>query len=598
MYRCRYKLCFYASHSAYGVHQHERRCKLKNSQAGRGRPYSLSTTTSNQPISSNLNDEPMVDLDGTNEITVCESIRNENSELQAITDICRDGDSYNDENVTRFSEVSSFLLRLKEKVGTKVLNSLLSFLQREDFDLVTFNKLFPSADAIRRFQDKLVSIHAENSGFNKHQMSGRNNNIHGVLYQRDPVIVLRRQFEKVKSVDTFFRPVQMNNKEGERIYYHPCHTDFAEEVYRYVRRKVMSSKKDSVFWNEHNSSIPISFVAFLQLYTDKTVTSLSTNATSAHPIHLLPLNIALHDRQRLIDCGDTIVGFLPVHHDVPLEDSSYHKQDVPSTSRHDSRRFRMDLLHMSIEYILEQLYEYAEDGFLTRHDDNQSRVCFPVLVSCCCDIPKMGDLSRLRSFPSKRCCPRCFSVVNHHTDFKVGKTRVVYDMKEVLMKAENLMKSSETKKEAEELLKEYSLHSWPSFLQTCPLVPSGCSLDMYRLFTFESLHNLHLGVSKLIKTCAMKRLESSTLFTKEKDSADSKPYSAIRHSILAGANSVLSAIERDSPESNFHIDFSMNEVTSTLNGIFTKDGMRGMLEGKDYRNLDKVFPFIGGYMDR
>ena len=182
MYRCRYKLCFYASHSAYGVHQHERRCKLKNSQAGPGRPYSLSTTTSNQPISSILNDEPMVDLDGTNEITVCESIRNENSELQAITDICRDGDSYNDENVTRFSEVSSFLLRLKEKVGTKMLNSLLSFLRREDFDLVTFNNLFPSADAIRRFQDKMVCIHAENSGFNTHQKSGRHNNIHGVLY--------------------------------------------------------------------------------------------------------------------------------------------------------------------------------------------------------------------------------------------------------------------------------------------------------------------------------------------------------------------------------------------------------------------------------
>ena len=136
----------------------------------------------------------------------------------------------------------------------------------------------------------------------------------------------------------------------------------------------------------------------------------------------------------------------------------------------------MDLLHMSIEYIFEQIYECAEDGFLTRHDDNQSRVCFPVLVSCCCEIPEMGDLSGVRSFPSKRCCPRCFSVVNHHTYFKIGKTRVVYYMKEVLMKAENLMKSSETKKEAEELLKENYLHSWPSFLQTCPLVPSGCSL--------------------------------------------------------------------------------------------------------------------------
>jgi len=51
-------------------------------------------------------------------------------------------------------------------------------------------------------------------------------------------------------------------------------------------------------------------------------------------------------------------------------------------------------------------------------------------------------------------------------------------------------------------------------------------------------------------------------------------------------------MERDSHARGLHIDFSSNEKGPAINGISTNDGLRGMLEAKDYRTLDMVFPFI------
>lgn len=46
------------------------------------------------------------------------------------------------------------------------------------------------------------------------------------------------------------------------------------------------------------------------------------------------------------------------------------------------------------------------------------------------------------------------------------------------------------------------------------------------------------------------------------------------------------------------IDFGKVCGTSGLDGILTKNGLNGMLEGRDYKGLDKVFPFIAAFLDR
>lgn len=49
--------------------------------------------------------------------------------------------------------------------------------------------------------------------------------------------------------------------------------------------------------------------------------------------------------------------------------------------------------------------------------------------------------------------------------------------------------------------------------------------------------------------------------------------------------------------SGVKVDFSELEGTSQRNGLFLSSGLRGMLEGKDYRILDMIFQFVCGYVD-
>ena len=45
-------------------------------------------------------------------------------------------------------------------------------------------------------------------------------------------------------------------------------------------------------------------------------------------------------------------------------------------------------------------------------------------------------------------------------------------------------------------------------------------------------------------------------------------------------------------------DFSSKDGTNVLNGLFTNEGICGMLEAKNYREVDYVFPFVAGFIDR
>ena len=122
---------------------------------------------------------------------------------------------------------------------------------------------------------------------------------------------------------------------------------------------------------------------------------------------------------------------------------------------------------------------------------------------------------------------------------------------------------------------------------------------MYSIFSFEPLHNLFLGISKLIKKSGAHRLNSETLMTtKGAKSERSRPFKTARKSILAGANAILAGIERDYYAPGLHVDLSKGDKGQYLNGIYTDEGLRGMLEAKDFRAFDMVFPFIGAFIDR
>lgn len=72
----------------------------------------------------------------------------------------------------------------------------------------------------------------------------------------------------------------------------------------------------------------------------------------------------------------------------------------------------------------------------------------------------------------------------------------------------------------------------------------------------------------------------------------------IRLGVLHICNPLLGSIKRDEEFLGTCIDFPEGKVTNRLDGIYTITGLRGMLEGKDYRSLETVFPFVAASINR
>lgn len=45
------------------------------------------------------------------------------------------------------------------------------------------------------------------------------------------------------------------------------------------------------------------------------------------------------------------------------------------------------------------------------------------------------------------------------------------------------------------------------------------------------------------------------------------------------------------------VNFSRGDISSKLNKLFTNSGLKGTAEGKDYRTLSNVHPFVTGFID-
>lgn len=59
------------------------------------------------------------------------------------------------------------------------------------------------------------------------------------------------------------------------------------------------------------TSLPASFVRFVQIFSEQTVTSLKSSALVAFPVHLVLLSFGKEYKKRLIQSGHSVVAFLP-----------------------------------------------------------------------------------------------------------------------------------------------------------------------------------------------------------------------------------------------------------------------------------------------
>ena len=72
----------------------------------------------------------------------------------------------------------------------------------------------------------------------------------------------------------------------------------------------------------------------------------------------------------------------------------------------------------------------------------------------------------------------------------------------------------------------------------------------------------------------------------------------VKEKILRGVNDILHIIDKQYYAPNMKVDFSKPEKSNRLNGFYLEDGIRGMLEAKDFQRLEMVFPFAAAFIDR
>lgn len=68
--------------------------------------------------------------------------------------------------------------------------------------------------------------------------------------------------------------------------------------------------------------------------------------------------------------------------------------------------------------------------------------------------------------------------------------------------------------------------------------------------------------------------------------------------MLHALNFLLASIDGDTGVLGLHIDFSSKACSMQLNGRVINFGVRGFLEGEDYRAVGMSFPSIGALIDR
>jgi len=556
-------------------------------------------------------------------------------------------------------KLCSVLDNCNDKASRHLFKSILDIILDDDFDYKYFRGCIKGFTCCLKYNEKRFSNQISSEGFIREDVQfDDGTEIHSsVLYKKDILAVLRKQIALAKDGDFEYRCQHSHrgNNDNEAphnyIYSHPMHTSHFMNLQDDLERRVKTSPDKSVYWSNRKESL--SFPGFIQIFTDKTVTTMKANGMAAHAVHAVFLNASKTFRRSLIQNGHTIVGFLPTYildvspssflntvDDVPqniilretdqdelisadlisANNNAHGKQDTDSTSEivelldnltltstAKGRQVKIGLLYSAMKRILKGASDSSVNGFPIELLDGESKICFPMLISYCCDIPEAKDMSAVKHnlstpFPCHICLvtlddirslltaqKRCF------TETHALRSKIVSDLRE----SPHSSKLS-TMEQCRDTLNEQSLAPWPSFLEDLKVssqsfIPS----DIYELFTFEPLHNLHLGISKLLKQCTYYYVTSKHRVSFQHFKRNARvTIGSKKAAILRGCNTYLRAIDEDSGMSSLRVDFSSKNASITLNGLFMENGIRGMLEGKDYKTVDYVFPFIAAFIDR
>lgn len=416
-------------------------------------------------------------------------------------------------------------------------------------------------------------------------------------FYRCPVKLLQAQIMTVNSEEITKEECVGIDVNGRRCSSSPFSAELGHQGIKAIREAIQVSENPEVYWRDDWYDIGESFVGLGQLYSDKSQASLKPDAFTFYPLHITMFNFPEYIRRNLIVKGMTTVAYLPIAFSSTEMEGNYYAE----------RSERLSMVQKTISKVLEPLTSRAEVGFPCQTNDNVKLHCHFAIANYCADIPEAKDmLGILHSNRTTHPCFRCLAGKKELSVFKEHTLRTLEDTKRMRNTREKALERSRELHEAGRVRKSYvaeankelvekSMNSLPCFLEAFPFVGIAKVLDLYQIYSFEPLHALHIGISKLLKALIYDRLGDKTLASK---ALGNKLFTTVRSHILTAVNQMLSRFHRESYAPGLYLDLVSKQKGKKMNGLYTEHGLRGFLEAKNMKGIDRVFPFIAAFIDR
>ncbi len=479
--------------------------------------------------------------------------------------------------------------KLSRKYGAANANELIQQLNNPHLRLEDLRGSLSSLNQCRSNVLKQVYSELDGKGFQKVLIHDDSRNA-CVLYQRDIIDLLRAQISMCSESLFFCNRAEALHYLGETnvdamVNSHPMASKLGIEGHAAVMNAVQSSSEPNHIW--YTNSIAKSCPGFIQLYSDKSSTTLRASGFTFYPVHAVLLNFEESIRRRLIMSGKTILGYLPSKFLPFISDANEGLRDAGL-----KRARRIPLLHKCLRRMIEKINQVFLQGFSVSTSDNVNLRVHPVVANYVADNQEIKDLTGVfHNTNGTRNCHRCLIMSCEMDKYSNEEPRTILKMKQLLDEHQEMYRKAslatkdeakELRKEGDTILKEFSMESYLPALFINPL----CSTDLfdpYLIFSFDVLHNIHLGITKTLLLCLHELI---------------KVLSNRPTSILDKCNWFLREVEKCYKCTSLHVDFSSSGKDMHMNGLFTSDGLTGFLEGKNYRHLEKVLPFLGSITDR
>ena len=246
---------------------------------------------------------------------------------------------------------TSFMLqiaRLSRKTGKKVTEDLLKLLLHPEFTSKKLNNMCGNVDDCRELEDNIFERNLGELGFEISTVCDPDSNIQCDIYARSSISFLQKQIQGSGSDNAVYDQLKMACIQ-EQGFAHPMSAALGQKGVPAVIQEIKSSHEDHTLWKESDGSGNSSFVDLIQLYSDKSKTSLKQSAFQVYPVHITLLIFSEAYRRTCIMNGNTVVGFLPVSYHV-IENGSKIEKGV-------TRSQRLKMLHLCILQISDALME-------------------------------------------------------------------------------------------------------------------------------------------------------------------------------------------------------------------------------------------------